>query len=54
MSFGDLSKVEQDVIYQCLKAAVEGSFFPEWEFHTFTGSNLDEGLNLISNNIIDR
>lgn len=37
MPFEDLFKIEQDVVCQCLKATVEGSFFPEWEFHTLFG-----------------
>ena len=37
MPFEDLSKIEQDVVCQFLKATAEGSFFPEWEFHTLFG-----------------
>ena len=42
MPFKDLSKIEQDVIYQCLEATVDGSFFPDWEFHTLFGLTREE------------
>jgi hypothetical protein len=31
-----------DVIAGCLKAAAQGPFFPEWEFHTLFGLTRDE------------
>ena len=37
MAFEDLSKNEQDVIYQCLEATVDNPFFPEWELHALFG-----------------
>ncbi|MEO1691733.1 MAG: hypothetical protein AAFR63_09435 [Cyanobacteria bacterium J06631_6] len=42
MPFKDLSKTEQDVIYQCLEATVDGSFFPDWEFYTLFGLTRQE------------
>jgi hypothetical protein len=32
-----LKKNEQDVVYQCLVAALKGPFFPDWEFQTLFG-----------------
>ena len=37
MSLSDLNEKERDVVRQCLRAAVEGPFFPEWEFQTIFG-----------------
>lgn len=37
MSISDLRPEETDVIRQCLKAAVDGPFFDEPEFHTLFG-----------------
>jgi len=42
MPFKDLSKTEQDIIYQCLEATVDGSFFPDWEFHALFGLTRQE------------
>jgi len=42
MPFKDLYKTEQDVIYQCLEATVDGPFFPDWEFHTLFGLTRQE------------
>ncbi|NET09140.1 MAG: hypothetical protein F6K16_31445 [Symploca sp. SIO2B6] len=33
MSFSLLKDEEQNIIFECVKAAVEGPFFPDWEFH---------------------
>ncbi|HWH57194.1 MAG TPA: hypothetical protein VN682_06160 [Terriglobales bacterium] len=33
---------ERDVIRQCLNAAVEGPFFPDWEFGTLFGLERNE------------
>lgn len=33
----DLSEAELDLIGQCLRAAADGPFFPDWEFHTLIG-----------------
>jgi hypothetical protein len=37
MALSDLTPREQDVILRCLRAAAEGPFFPDWEFHTLFG-----------------
>jgi hypothetical protein len=31
------SEEDQEIIAECLKAAVEGPFFPDWEFSTLFG-----------------
>jgi hypothetical protein len=33
----DLTADEFDLVGRCLRAAVDGPFFPEWEFHTLFG-----------------
>ncbi len=42
MPLADLDDQERDVVRQCLRAAVEGPFFPEWEFHTIFGLERSE------------
>ncbi len=42
MPFKDLSQIEQEIVLKCLKATVEGSFFPEWEFHSLFGLTRQE------------
>ena len=37
MAFNDLNETEQNVVRECLRAAVHGKFFPEWEFQTLFG-----------------
>jgi hypothetical protein len=37
-----LSDAETDLIGQCLKAAVDGPFFPDWEFHSLVGLERSE------------
>jgi hypothetical protein len=37
VSLADLSDAERRIVRECLRAAVEGSFFPDWEFHTLFG-----------------
>lgn len=37
MPLTDLDVKEREVVWACLKAAVEGPFFPDWEFHTLFG-----------------
>jgi len=32
MRLANLDERERDVVRQCLQAAVDGPFFPEWEF----------------------
>ena len=42
MSLANLDQRERDVVRECLRAAVEGPFFPEWEFATLFGLTRDE------------
>jgi len=37
VSLQALSDREKRLIFECLRAAVDGPFFPEWEFHTLFG-----------------
>ena len=32
-----LTQREREVVFQCLRAASDGPFFPDWEFHTLFG-----------------
>jgi hypothetical protein len=42
MSLADLDEIEREVVRECLRAAVEGPFFPEWEFALLFGLTRDE------------
>ena len=42
MGWTSLTSEEKEVVRQCLRAAVEGPFFPEWEFGTIFGLERDE------------
>ena len=42
MGLANLREEERQVVLQCLRAAVEGPFFPEWEFHTIFGLTREE------------
>ena len=37
MALTDLNASEQRVVFECLRAAARGPFFPDWEFHTLFG-----------------
>jgi hypothetical protein len=37
-----LNEQERQIIFECLHAAVNGPFFPEWEFHTLFGLERQE------------
>jgi hypothetical protein len=37
-----LTESEWDIILQCLKASVNGPFFPDWEFQTIFGLTRNE------------
>jgi hypothetical protein len=41
MPLADLSPEEREVVKGCLRAAVEGPFFPDSEFHTIFGLDRD-------------
>jgi hypothetical protein len=42
MPLSDLDERERNVVRECLRAAVEGPFFPEWEFGTLFGLSRDD------------
>jgi hypothetical protein len=37
-----LNEQARQIIFECLHAAVNGPFFPEWEFHTLSGLERQE------------
>ncbi len=37
-----LSEAERELVKRCLDAAVNGPFFPDWEFHALLGNTRDE------------
>jgi hypothetical protein len=37
MSIEQLDSAEKQVVFDCMRAAVEGPFFPDWEFHSLFG-----------------
>ena len=37
MALSHLSGREMEVVGRCLRAAADGPFFPDWEFHTLFG-----------------
>ena len=37
MALADLNERERDIVRQCLRAAADGPFFPEWEFSIIFG-----------------
>ena len=47
MGFEDLSLEEQSTIYECVKAAVNGPFFPDWEFHSLFGLSRKEMAEIV-------
>ena len=49
MSLKDLTEREKEIILECLKASINGPFFPESEFHTIFGVYPKEVKEVISN-----
>jgi hypothetical protein len=41
-SLANLDDREREVVRECLRTAVDSSFFPEWEFQTIFGIERDE------------
>lgn len=37
MSLSHLTQREREIVLRCVRAAAEGPFFPDWEFHTLFG-----------------
>ncbi len=42
MSLANLDEREREVVRECLRAAVDGPFFPDWEFNIIFGLTRDE------------
>ena len=42
MPLANLEDREREVVRECLRAAVEGLFFPDWEFETLFGLGREE------------
>lgn len=42
MALADLSDVERKIVRECLHAAANGPFFPDWEFSTLFGLERSE------------
>lgn len=41
MSLSSLTPSERQIVFECLRAASDGPFFPEWEFATLFGLKRD-------------
>jgi hypothetical protein len=48
VSLVELSIAEREIVRECLRAAVEGSFFPDLEFHTLFGLERGEVRRILS------
>jgi hypothetical protein len=48
MSLADLNEKEREVVRQCLRATVEGPFFPDWEFETIFGLERNDVKKVLS------
>jgi hypothetical protein len=48
MAFKDLSEVEQEIVFQCMKFIAEGSDIGDWEFQTRLGITRPTLVKLIS------
>jgi hypothetical protein len=42
MSWANLNENEKEIVLQCLVAATEGLFFPDWEFQILMGYSRDD------------
>ncbi len=42
MALADLSDVDRRIVLECLQAAANGPFFPDWEFQTLFGLERSE------------
>ena len=42
MSLANLDEREREVVRECLRATVEGPFFPDWEFEIIFGLKRDD------------
>jgi len=48
MSLQTLTDNERRVVFECLRAAVDGPFFPDWEFHTLFGLHRQEVARIVA------
>jgi hypothetical protein len=48
MGLRELDAGEKKVVFECLRAAVDGPFFPDWEFHTLFGLQRGEVAKIAS------
>jgi hypothetical protein len=48
MSIQQLSVAEKQVVFDCLRASLEGPFFPDWEFHTLFGLERSKFADIVS------
>ena len=44
----ELTEKEMELVRQCLRAAVQGPFFPDWEFHTLFGLEREDVAAVLS------
>jgi len=47
MNFGTLSNAELENVHKSLRAAVDGPFFPDWEFHTLFGLEREDVRSIV-------
>jgi hypothetical protein len=48
MSLQALNDTEKQVVFDCLHAAANGPFFPDWEFHTLFGLHRHEVAQIVA------
>jgi hypothetical protein len=48
MSLANLDERERELVRECLRATVEGPFFPDWEFSTIFGLEREEVRKILS------
>ena len=48
MKLTKLTCKQKEIVYECMKAAVEGPFFPDWEFETLFGINRNELKSIVN------
>src|SRR4051812_12407265 len=48
MSLQTLTDDEKRVVFECLRAAAVGPFFPDWEFHTLFGLHRHEVAQIVA------
>jgi hypothetical protein len=48
MSLQTLTEDDRRVVFECLRASVDGPFFPDWEFHTLFGLERQEVARIVA------